>query len=235
VWQSGTSIGVWLMNGTTPTAESGFAGPGANWNVVGTADLTNNGRDDILLQNSSTGDLTIDFMSGTNVTSSSTITVGDPSWHVAATGRENGKAAIIWQNISGQAGIWLMNGATPVAEAGLLNAGTGWQIIGTGDFNNDGNSDLLFYNAAVNQSAIWLMNGTQIKAEEQPQVHFGNSVSASSLAAAAPVSAAPVLSAADVVYSSPSSALVAPPAAGSLGPLGMPTTAGAGNLFLTQA
>src|SRR5262249_45956619 len=153
VWQSGTALGVWLMNGTTPVAEVGFAGPGANWNVGGTADFNNDSRDDILLQNTSTGNLTIDFMNGTSVTSSSAITVGDPSWHVVATGRENGEAAIIWQNTNGQAGIWLMNGATPVAEAGLLNAGTGWQIIGTGDFNHDGNSDLLFYNAAVNQSA----------------------------------------------------------------------------------
>jgi hypothetical protein len=235
VWQSGTSIGVWLMNGTTPTAELGFSGPGPNWNVVGTADLTNNGRDDILLQNSSTGDLTIDFMNGTDVTSSATIAVGDPSWDVVATGRENGKAAIIWHNTDGQAGIWLMNGATPVAEAGLLNAGTGWQIIGTGDFNNDGNSDLLFYNAAGNQSAVWLMNGTQIQAEEQPQVKTGMSAAAPALAAATPLSTAPVLSAADALYPAGSGASAAQLAgAGSLGQQQIPTTAGIGSLSLTQ-
>ncbi|MBV9430103.1 MAG: VCBS repeat-containing protein [Bradyrhizobiaceae bacterium] len=236
VWQSGTSIGVWLMNGTTPTAETAFTGPGANWNVVGTADLTNNGRDDILLQNSTTGNLTIDFMNGTSVTSSSTINMGDPSWHLVATGRENGQAALIWQNTSGQAGIWLMNGATPTAEAGLLNAGTGWQIIGTGDFNNDGNSDLLFYNAGLNQSAIWLMNGTQIKAEEQPQAGMGSA--ASSVTPVTPLSAGPVLSGADLYYPAAAEASSAPSTGtGSLGQqqLATPTTTGAGILHGTQA
>ena len=71
--------------------------------------------DEILLQNAATGDLTIDFMNGTSVTSSSTITVGNPGWHAVAAGRENGHAAIIWQNTDGTAGIWLMNGATPIA------------------------------------------------------------------------------------------------------------------------
>jgi hypothetical protein len=233
VWQSGTSIGVWLMNGTTPVAETAFAGPGASWNVVGTADLTNNGRDDILLQNSATGNLTIDFMNGMSVTSSSTINMGDPSWHLVATGRENGQAALIWQNTSGQAGIWLMNGATPTAEAGLLNAGTGWQIIGTGDFNNDGNSDLLFYNAAANQSAIWLMNGTQIKAEEQPQAGMGSA--ASSVTPVTPLSAAPVLAGADLYYTAASEASSAPSAGvGSQQQLATPTTTGAGILHVTQ-
>jgi hypothetical protein len=233
VWQSGTSIGVWLMNGTTPTAETAFAGPGANWNVVGTADLTNNGRDDILLQNSTTGNLMIDFMNGTSVTSSSTITMGDPSWHVAATGQENGKAAIIWQNVSGQAGIWLMNGATPVAEAGLLNAGTGWQIIGAADFNNDGNSDLLFYNAGSNQSAIWLMNGTQIKAEEQPQAGMG--AAAANAAPVVPL-AGPVLFSSELHSSDASSVSAAALAgSGSLNQqqLATPTT-GLGSFHLNQ-
>jgi FG-GAP-like repeat len=235
VWQSGSTLGVWLMNGTTPVAEVGFAGPGPNWNVVGTADFNNDARDDILLQNSSTGDLTIDFMNGTSVTSSSGVTVGAPSWHVVATGRENGEAAIIWQNTDGQAGIWLMNGATPVAEAGLLNAGTGWQIIGTGDFNHDGNSDLLFFNAAAGQSAIWLMNGTQVQAESQPQSDISSAAPASALAS--PLSSAPVLYSSEFFPSGASSASSAPLAGtGALSEQQLATPlAGVGSLHLTQA
>jgi FG-GAP-like repeat len=230
VWQTGTTLGVWLMNGVTPTAEVGFASPGPNWNVVGTADFNNDGRDDILLQNSTTGDLTIDFMNGTSVASSSTITVGNPGWHAVATGRENGKAAIFWQNTDGTAGIWLLNGATPVAEAGLPNPGGDWQIISTADFNNDGNSDLLFHSNSVAQSAIWLMNGTQVKSEAQPQASMVSAVSTT--AAETPLSAAPVLYSSEF-FADPSSASNAPlAAAGSAGlqHLANPTTAG----FLTQ-
>jgi hypothetical protein len=230
VWQNGTTLGVWLMNGTTLTAAAGFAGPGPNWNVVGTDDFNNDGRDDILLQNSTTGNLTIDFMNGTSVASSSSVTVGDPSWHVVGTGRENGKAAIFWQNTNGQAGIWLMNGTTLLAADGLPNPGGDWQIISTGDFNNDGNSDLLFRSNSLAQSAIWLMNGTQVQAESQPQASMGSAASATT--PASPLSAAPVLYSSEF-YSDPSSASNAPLAGtGSAGlqHLATPTTAG----FLTQ-
>jgi serralysin len=44
------------------------------------------------------------------------------------------------------------------------NPGPSWHVIGTGDFNGDGKSDILFQN--TNGSvAIWLMNGTTPTAE----------------------------------------------------------------------
>jgi hypothetical protein len=210
LWQNGTTLGLWLMNGTTPTAAVGFSSPGPNWNVVGSADFNKDGRDDILLQNSTTGNLTIDFINGTSVTSSTTITVGDPSWHVIATGRENGATAIIFQNTNGQPGMWLMNGATVVAAVGLPNPTTAWQLVGAGDFNNDGNSDLLFLNQTTHQSSIWLMNGTQVQTAEVPQASMASAASTST--PASPLSAAPVLYSSEF-YADPSSASNAPLAA----------------------
>ncbi|MGZ3241439.1 MAG: FG-GAP repeat domain-containing protein [Burkholderiaceae bacterium] len=35
----------------------------------------------------------------------------------------------------------------------------GWTVVGTGDFDGDGITDLLFHNVSKNQSAIWFMNG----------------------------------------------------------------------------
>jgi hypothetical protein len=41
------------------------------------------------------------------------------------------------------------------------NPGPSWKSIGTGDFNGDGHSDILFQN--INgQTSIWDMNGTSI-------------------------------------------------------------------------
>lgn len=40
------------------------------------------------------------------------------------------------------------------------NPGPSWKAIGTGDFNGDGLSDILFQNASTGQVAIWEMNGT---------------------------------------------------------------------------
>ena len=69
----------------------------------------------------------------------------------------------MWRNTDGSVGIWLMNGAqiaTSQIIASSADAPPDWHIAGTGDFNNDGNSDILWrnYDGSV---AMWLMNGTQ--------------------------------------------------------------------------
>jgi FG-GAP-like repeat len=69
---------------------------------------------------------------------------------------------ILWQDTSGQAAIWDLNGAN-VLSAGTVgpNPGSSWQEIGGGDFNGDGHSDILFQNTS-GQAAIWEMNGSNI-------------------------------------------------------------------------
>jgi hypothetical protein len=37
---------------------------------------------------------------------------------------------------------------------------SGWTAIGTGDFNGDSKSDIIFQNTGTGQVKIWLMNGT---------------------------------------------------------------------------
>jgi hypothetical protein len=36
---------------------------------------------------------------------------------------------------------------------------TNWQIVGTGDFNGDGKTDILWRNKSTGQNIIWFMNG----------------------------------------------------------------------------
>jgi hypothetical protein len=43
----------------------------------------------------------------------------------------------MWQNDSGEAAIWEVNGTTVVAAASLGNPGPSWHVKGTGDFNGD--------------------------------------------------------------------------------------------------
>ena len=74
----------------------------------------------------------------------------------------NDSSNIVWQNANGQAAIWEMNG-TNVIGSGVVgpNPGPGWNVVGTGDFDDDGHSDILWQNAD-GQAAIWEMNGTNV-------------------------------------------------------------------------
>jgi len=77
----------------------------------------------------------------------------------------NKTSDLLWQNADGTPGIWLMNGtlATSIGPAGPnspwpSNPGPTWHIKDTGDFNDDGRSDILWQNDD-GTPAIWLMNG----------------------------------------------------------------------------
>jgi hypothetical protein len=53
-----------------------------------------------------------------------------------------------------------MNGATYSGYAELPQvADTNWQIVGTGDFNSDGKTDILWRNKSTGQNVVWFMNG----------------------------------------------------------------------------
>ena len=64
-----------------------------------------------------------------------------------------------------------MNGATFVSESVFSQImDTAWQIGGTGDFNGDGQTDILwrYYGTGAYQGLndIWYMNGTAFVSEE---------------------------------------------------------------------
>jgi hypothetical protein len=177
LWQNTNGqAAIWLMNGTTPFNESVVgANPGPSWHVVGTGDFNGDGDADILWQNDN-GQAAIWLMNGTTPLSEPVIGNPGPSWHIVGTGDFNGDGAadILWQYnntanpsdpLNGQAAIWLMNGTTPFSEVLVgSNPGPSWHIIGTGDYNGDGKSDILWQNTN-GQASIWLMNGTTPTAE----------------------------------------------------------------------
>jgi hypothetical protein len=84
---------------------------------------------------------------------------------VAGTGDFNGdhKWDILWyNNTSGQALIWLLNGTTVIGVGSPGTAGSPWSVQLTGDFNGDGMSDILWRNSATGQVVEWLVRGTTV-------------------------------------------------------------------------
>ena len=171
LWQNTNGqAAIWEMNGTDVIADPlVVADPGPSWQAIGTGDFTDDGRSDILWQNASTGQASIWEMNGTNVIGGGLVGAAPgPSWQAIGTGdfNDDGHSDILWQNTStGQASIWEMNGTNVIGGIGeLVGAAPGpdWKVVGTGDFNDDGYSDILWQNTSTGQASIWEMNGTNV-------------------------------------------------------------------------
>ena len=86
-------------------------------------------------------------MSGTFLTPPA---LADTNWQMVGTGDFNvdGKADILWRHwVSGEVVVWHMNGV--VLQSGTFLtppafADVNWQMVGTGDFNGDGRTDILW-------------------------------------------------------------------------------------------
>ena len=54
-----------------------------------------------------------------------------------------------------------MNGTAVISAASLGNPGPDWHIMGTGDYKQDGRSDILWQNSSC-QVVAWEMNGSSV-------------------------------------------------------------------------
>ena len=159
-----------LLNGTIATLPPG-------WQVSGTGDFNSDGQPDLVLHNPVTQQVAFWLMTGTTVMGGAfallngTIATLPPNWQVSGTGDFNadGQPDLVLHNpVTQQVAFWLMTGTTVMDGAFALLNGTiatlppGWQVSGTGDFNSDGQLDLVLHNAATQQVAFWLMTGTTV-------------------------------------------------------------------------
>ena len=69
---------------------------------------------------------------------------------------------MLWQNTAtGDRSVWLMNGTNWDGSYKLLpQVPTVWSIAGHGDFNADGQDDIVWQNMTTGDRSIWFMSGT---------------------------------------------------------------------------
>jgi hypothetical protein len=148
---------------------SGTASTAAPFSVVGTASysLTANQTATITVRFSPTatgtasGTLTLTgggggtvTLSGTGTAPGSTIPVGDLNG--------DGRVDLLWRNqSSGLLYAWFMNGVTQSSGAYLNPSAvdSSWVVVGMGDFNGDGKTDLLWWQQTTGILYVWYMNG----------------------------------------------------------------------------
>jgi hypothetical protein len=126
------------------------------------ADLNGDGKADILWQDTVAGQVQVGAWEpsaggGMNWVSFGT---GGSGWTIAGVGDFNGdgKADVLWQDAVGgqvQAGAWE---SSPDGGANWVSFGTGgpgWTIVGVGDYDGDGKSDVLWRNSSTGQVGAW--------------------------------------------------------------------------------
>ena len=176
LWQHADGrLAAWLMSGAT-LADGRFLttwfGPAVladpRWRMAASGDFDGDGSRDILFQRSD-GELGVWFMSGSVVLSGRALSpsnVADTNWIVRAAGDMNGDglADIIWQHqVTGNLAVWFMDGYRLLGGQFLTPDNVwdvNWHIVGTGDINGDGRTDLVWHHQTTGQIGAWLMNGS---------------------------------------------------------------------------
>lgn len=167
-------VSLWRMNGTTVAAAEQLVGidrvqPG--WRAAGFADFNGDGHDDIVWRNYDNQKIAFWLMDGRRVQSVVTVPNTPPAnWALegAADFDGDGHPDLVWRNYAtGGNAIYRMNGTTVGAFMSISRVGDGthgWDIEGTGDFNDDGRIDLIFRNYRTGQvGAIFLGGPTGIE------------------------------------------------------------------------
>jgi hypothetical protein len=128
-----------------------------------TGDFNVDGVTDIVLRNSTTGDVGMWLMSGSTIASGALVGSPGGSYTVAGLGDFNGggRTDILLRDGSGNLGMWLMNGSTIIFGALVGSPGGTYTVAGIGDFDADAKADILLRDAA-GSLGLWLMNGSTI-------------------------------------------------------------------------
>ena len=161
----------WQMNGPEIASSSSVATPSTlNWEIAGTGDYNGDNKADILWRNSVTRQVYYWQMDGSTITSSSSVaTPSDSHWQVIGGGDYDGdqKSDIMWRHSgvggTGQIYYWKMDGSTIMSSAPVaVLADLDWKVVGSGDYDGDTKSDIMWRHELTGQVYYWRMNGSTI-------------------------------------------------------------------------
>jgi hypothetical protein len=135
---------------------------GATWQPAAIGDFNNDSRPDILFQDSD-NNLIVWYLNGGQVISVAPLNPGNSGagWRAVAAGDFNndGNTDVLFQlnqpgdSLDSQLRVWLMDGhgalvssalLTPPFPMGQYNADPSWRVVAAGDFNSDGQTDIIF-------------------------------------------------------------------------------------------
>jgi hypothetical protein len=164
---------IYLMNGTTIIGE-GFIRTVADmaWRVERVNDFNGDRKDDIVWYHTVTGETYLYPMDGLTILPSEGFmrTVPDLNWRIerATDVDGDGRADLIWRRQgTGENYIWTMDGTTVTSNEGFIRtvADPDWDIVATGDYDDDGFGDIVWRHLVTGENYIYFMRGTTIHNE----------------------------------------------------------------------
>ena len=137
------------------------------WNVVATGDFNGDGKADLVWQHQGDGLTEIQFMNGTTPIGGGLILNSPfgPDWHVAGVGDFNGDGLsdLVWEHSGDNlVEVQFLTGITAIGGGAIANSpfDSDWSIAGTGDFNADGMTDLVYRRASDGLTEIQFLHGS---------------------------------------------------------------------------
>jgi hypothetical protein len=179
LWQ-GEETRVWYMRGasrvghtTIVDANGTDASLGTVHEIVGTADFDDDGAPDILAVDPSSGELEVWYVRDAAIIRRVRVDIAGATmmtspWAVVAVNDfdSDGQPDIVWHDdSSGETRIWFMHGTSRSKEVAIVDPSRGelffvgppWHVVGSGDFDKDGYSDLVWHNESTGETQVWFM------------------------------------------------------------------------------
>ena len=148
------------MNGATHRCRpAALAAVPTSWSIVGQRDFDGDGKADLLWRDTS-GNIAIWFMNGTQSASTAGSAIADDlvgRRHRRLQRRRHGRHPLARQHRQSRD---VADERRTISQSGrgLGNVPATWTVVGTGDFNGDGKTDILWRDT-IGNTAIWFMNG----------------------------------------------------------------------------
>jgi hypothetical protein len=171
-------VSAWLISGSNILDSVGYGAYARNtgWIPIGLKDFNDDGRTDLLWYNAYTGGIVAWFLNADS--QPQIVSYGqyapNSGWTPLGARDVNGDgcADVFWYNRNtGSIVAWFINGSARLAQVSYLAVPptSGWVPAGLADFNGDGRTDLLWYNAYTGGIIAWLLRGSSILQE----AHYG--------------------------------------------------------------